>query len=317
MFLALGLGLLLVGANFLVDSSVAIAQRAKISNFVIGLTIVGIGTSSPELLISLSSSIQGLGDMSMGNVVGSNICNVLLILGVTATILPFRMERETMRRDVPMAIFGAIMLLILVYDSVLPRITTNTLSRFDGFILLLIFVMYILLILTKKGRSVDEVEENASSLLTGKAPWMLWIVAIISLAMLIYGGTLFIDSASSIARQWGIPDAVISITLVAVGTSLPELITCVFAAVKGNAQLALGNVLGSNIANIFMILGVSSLVKPITVIGVGIVDFGVLIVSLVLTFLVAFTFGKRRFDRIEGIIFLAIYVGYTASLLIK
>lgn len=317
LFLILGLGLLLAGANFLVDSSVAIAQRAKISNFVIGLTIVGIGTSSPELFVSLSSSLQGLGDLSMGNIVGSNICNVLLILGITAIILPFKIERETMRRDIPMAIFAAIMLLILVYDSVLPRITTNTLSRFDGFILLLIFAVYMWLILHQKGKSVEEAEENASSSLSGKAPWLLWTIAIVSLAMLIYGGTLFIDSTTSLARQWGVPDAVISITLVAVGTSLPELITCVFAAIKGNAQLALGNVLGSNIFNIFMILGVSSLAKPITVTDINIVDFAVLIIASLLTFLVAFTFGKRRFDRIEGVIFLAIYIAYTAFLLVK
>lgn len=315
--LIFGLGLLLVGANYLVDSSVAIAQRAKISNFVIGLTIVGIGTSSPELFVSLSSSIQNLGDMSMGNVVGSNICNVLLILGITAIILPFKIERETMRRDIPMAIFAAIMLLVLTYDSVLPRISTNTLSRFDGFILLLIFAIYMFLIFNQKGKALDETEENASSSLTGKSPWILWSIAIASLAMLVYGGTLFIDSATILARHWGIPDAVISITLVAVGTSLPELITCVFAAIKGNAQLALGNALGSNIFNIFMILGLSSLANPIIVSGVGILDFGVLLISSLLTFIVAFSFGKRRFDRIEGIIFLAIYVGYTALLLMK
>lgn len=315
LFLVLGLILLLVGANYLVDSSVAIAQRAKISNFVIGLTIVGIGTSSPELFVSLSSAIQGLGDMSMGNVVGSNICNVLLILGITAIILPFKIERETMRRDIPMAIFAAIMLFILVYDSILPRITTNILSRFDGFILLLIFAIYLFLIMRQKGKATEETEENATSSLTGKPQWLLWLIAIISLSMLIYGGTMLIDSSTTLAKQWGVPDAVISITLVAVGTSLPELITCVFAAIKGNAQLALGNVLGSNIFNIFGILGLSSLVSPIAVDNINIVDFALLLISALFTFLVAFTFGKRKFDRIEGVIFLLVYIAYTTYLI--
>lgn len=315
LFLVLGLILLLVGANYLVDSSVAIAQRAKISNFVIGLTIVGIGTSSPELFVSLSSAIQGLGDMSMGNVVGSNICNVLLILGITAIILPFKIERETMRRDIPMAIFAAIMLFILVYDSILPRITTNILSRFDGFILLLIFAIYLFLIMRQKGKAAEETEENATSSLTGKPQWLLWLIAIISLAMLIYGGTMLIDSSTTLAKQWGVPDAVISITLVAVGTSLPELITCIFAAIKGNAQLALGNVLGSNIFNIFGILGLSSLVSPIAVNNINIVDFALLLISALFTFLVAFTFGKRKFDRIEGVIFLLVYIAYTTYLI--
>lgn len=260
---------------------------------------------------------QGLGDLSMGNIIGSNICNVLLILGITALILPFRIERESMKRDIPMGIFAVIMLFILVFDSILPRITTNTLSRFDGFILLLIFIIYMFLITRNKGVSKTETEENATSSLSGKAPWLLWTIAIVSLAMLIYGGTLFIDSATILAHQWGIPDAVISITLVAIGTSLPELITCIFAAVKGNAQLALGNVLGSNLFNIFMILGLSSFIRPITITNIDIIDFTVLLISAILTFIVAFTFGKRRFDRIEGVIFLSIYVGYIGYLLIK
>lgn len=312
-----GLALLLAGANFLVDSSVAIAQRARISNFIIGLTIVGIGTSSPELLISATSAAKGAGDMALGNIIGSNICNTLLILGVTAVILPFSIERSTLRRDIPMSIFGAILIFILVYDSMLPRINENILSRFDGFVLLAVFAIYMYLITRGKGAAEKELEENAASRLQGRSPWILWSVAVLSLAALIYGGTLFIDSATGLARQWGVSDSVISITLLAVGTSLPELITCIVAATKGNAQLALGNVIGSNIFNIFMILGVSALIKPMTISGIGLVDFGMLIVASVLTFLVAFTFGKRRFDRVEGIIFLALYVGYTTYLILK
>lgn len=312
--LIISLILLLAGANFLVDSSVAIAQRAKISNFVIGLTIVGIGTSSPELLVSLTSSIDGHGDMAMGNVIGSNIANVLLILGITAIILPFSITRSSLRRDIPMSIFAAILLFLLSYDTILPRITENTLSRLDGFMLLVIFAVYMYLVL-KSDKANPQQEEPSQSRLSGKSPWILYPVAAVSLAGLIYGGTLFVDSASALALKWGVPEAVISITLVAVGTSLPELITCIVAAFKGNAQLALGNAIGSNVFNVFMILGLSALVRPIVIEHINLLDFAVLVISAVLTFLVAFTFGKRRFDRIEGILFVLIYIAYISILL--
>lgn len=321
LLLIVGLGLLLLSADLLVDSSVAIAQRARISNFLIGLTIVGIGTSAPELLVSISSALSGSGDIAMGNVVGSNICNTFLILGVAAAIMPFAIERETQRRDIPLGIAAAVLVIALASDSIIPGISENTVSRIDGIFLLIVFFAYMCYVVVLKGRNpqqaLADADEQTQSRFTGKNPVLLGFIAVASLAGLIFGGNLFLNSAKTLARTWGMSEAVISITIVAIGTSLPELITVIVAASKKNAQLALGNVLGSNVFNLLMILGVSSTIKPITVVGVTIVDFLVLLLGAVLTYVVIFTFGKHKFDRIEGFIFIAIYIGYTISLLLR
>lgn len=319
--LILGLGMLLLAADFLVDSSVAIAQRAKISNFIIGLTIVGIGTSAPELFVSISSTLSGHGDIAMGNVIGSNICNIFLILGVTATILPFTIEREISRRDIPFGIVAALLLLLLANDSMVPGLSENNLSRIDGIFFLILFAAYMCYVVIIKGRNpqeaMAEADEQTKSKFTGKHPVLLWGIALVSLAGLIFGGNIFLESAQNLARAWGMSEAVISITIVAVGTSLPELITAITAALKKNPELALGNVLGSNVFNILMILGVTSTVKPIILENINIVDYAVVLVAAVMTYVVVFTFGKHRFDRVEGIVFLLCYVGYTAYLLMR
>lgn len=321
LLLIAGLGLLLVSADLLVDSSVAIAQRARISNFIIGLTIIGIGTSAPELFVSVSSAVQGTGDIAVGNVLGSNICNTFLILGVAAAISPFMIERENRRRDIPVGIAVALLFMLLANDALIPGIKENTISRLDGIFLLIMFLVYMCYVVVLKGKNpqqaVADANEDAKSKFSGKHPVLLWAIALASLAGLIFGGNLFLDSAKNLAREWGMSEAVISITIVAVGTSLPELITVVVASLKKNSELALGNVLGSNIFNMLMITGVASTISPITVKGVSIVDFAVALLGAVLTFVVIFTFGKRKFDRIEGIIFIAIYIAYTTYLLMK
>ena len=321
LLLAVGLGLLLLGANYLVDSSVAIAQRAKISNFVIGLTIVGMGTSSPELFVGVSSALSGSGDVAMGNVVGSNVANILLILGVSATIAPFAIERTTQRRDIPFGIFAAVLLLLLANDKFIPGIGENTVSRLDGAFFLVLFVAYMCYVVIGKGKNpqeaVEEADEQAKSKLTGKSPVLLWVIALVSLAALIVGGNMFLDSAKNLARAWGLSEAVIAITIVAVGTSLPELITAIVAASKNNPQLALGNVLGSNVFNILFILGVSATVKPLTIVDINIVDYLIVVLASVMTYLVVFTFGKHRFDRIEGVLFLLAYFAYMVYLLVR
>lgn len=321
LFLILGLAMLLLGANYLVDASVAIAQRAKISNFIIGLTIVGIGTSAPELFVSIQSAVTGHGDIAMGNVLGSNIANVFLILGVTAIILPFEISRQQTRRDIPIGIIAALLIFLLANDSLIPGISENNLSRLDGIMLLVFFIVYMAVVIIKKGdnptQALAEADEEASSSLTGKNVWLLWGIAVVSLAALLWGGQMFLDSAKSLAAAWGMSEAVISITIVAVGTSLPELITAIIAACKKNPQLALGNVIGSNVFNMLMILGVASTIHPFALTTINIVDYLVAILAAVLTFMVVFTFGKHRFDRIEGVLFVLIYVGYTVYLLMR
>lgn len=321
LYFFLGLALLLLGANYLVDASVAIAQRAKISNFIIGLTIVGIGTSAPELFVSIQSALTGHGDIAMGNVLGSNIANVFLIMGVTATILPFEINREQSRRDIPIGIIVALLVFLLANDAIIPGIGENDMSRMDGIFLLVIFIVYMAVVILKKGEkpkeAIAQADEETKSSLAGKNVYLLWGIAAASLAALLWGGNMFLDSAKNLAKAWGMSEAVISITIVAVGTSLPELITAVIAACKKNPQLALGNVIGSNIFNLLMILGVSSCIDPYQLENINMVDYGMTILAAVLMWIVVFTFGKKKFDRIEGIIFIAIYIGYTAYLLMR
>jgi cation:H+ antiporter len=323
LFLIVGLGLLLLAANYLVDSSVAIAQRAKISNFIIGLTIVGIGTSAPELFVSVSSALSNVpnnGDIAMGNVLGSNIANVFLILGVTAMILPFPIERLQRVRDIPFLIFMTILVMAIANDSMVPGLESS-LNRLDGIVLLLVFIGYMGWVVIRKGKdpkkAIEEADEEAKSSLTGKSPWLLWPIAIVSLAALIFGGNLFLDSAKNLARIWGMSEAVIAITIVAVGTSLPELVTAIIAASKHNPQLALGNVIGSNLFNLLFILGTASTVKPLNFKDINIVDYGMMLLAALMLYVVVFTFKKNKFDRIEGVIFFIIYVSYILYLLLR
>lgn len=318
--LVVGLGVLLLAANYLVDSSVAIAQRAKISNFIIGLTIVGIGTSAPELFVSISSALSNSGDIAMGNVIGSNIANIFLILGVTAAICPFPIERLQRYRDIPFLIVATILVMLLANDAIFPG-NKNMLSTIDGILLLVIFVGYMCWVIVQKGKdpkkALEDADEEAKSSLAGKSPWLLWTIAVVSLVALIFGGNLFLDSAKNLARAWGMSEAVIAITIVAVGTSLPELVTAIIAASKNNPQLALGNVIGSNLFNLMFILGTASTVKSLALVDIIIWDYSVMLLATLMLFVVIFTFKKNKFDRIEGFIFLAAYVAYTVYLLLR
>lgn len=314
--LIVGLGLLLLGANVLVDSSVAIAKKAHLSNFIIGFTIIGMGTSSPELFISISSALNGSGDMALGNVIGSNICNTLLILGVTAAILPFAIERQQTRRDIPFTILVTLLLAIMASDRLIFG-SENCISRLDGIILLVIFVGYTAYVLYKSRGSNEETGAEDPTKYDKLHAALLIVIALGALGALLFGGNLFLDSAKSLARTWGMSESVISITIVAVGTSLPELITCVVAATRGNTQLALGNVLGSNIFNILMILGIAATISPLHIESIMPADLVVMLASAIMCYIVVFTFGKHRFDRIEGIIFLMLFAAYNVSLLLR
>ena len=320
LLLVVGLALLLLAANYLVDSSVAIAQRAKISNFIIGLTIVGIGTSAPELFVSVKSALSNSGDIAMGNVIGSNISNIFLILGVTAIICPFAIERLQRVRDIPFLIFMSLLVMAIANDAMVPGLDSS-LNRLDGIVLLLVFIGYMGWVVIQKGKdpkkALQDADEEASSSLTGKSPWLLWPIALVSLASLIFGGNLFLDNAKRLAEAWGMSEAAIAITIVAVGTSLPELVTAIIAATKHNPQLALGNVIGSNLFNLMFILGTASTVKPLYFQSINIIDYTVMIVAAFMLYMVIYTFKKNKFDRIEGIIFFVAYVAYTVYLLMR
>lgn len=308
LWIVAGLVMILVGSDWLVDGASAIARKYGISEFIIGMTIVGIGTSMPELVSSAISAIGGHGDMALGNVTGSNICNVLLILGVTSLISPIGFTRSNIRKDLPFAIGVSLFLLLILYNGFGLFGGTPGISRADARYLLLFFVIF-MMDSFKSSKSEAE-EEEVKPMPMGKA--ILFIA--LGLAGLIFGGRFFVDHTVSIAERFHVSEAFISITLMAVGTSLPELATCVVAALKGKNQLALGNIIGSNIFNISLIIGVSGAISPFQIESISTVDMVMVVASIVMLWLAAFTFKRYKLDRIEGVIFLLAYVGYIAYL---
>ena len=299
-----GLALILFGANWLVDGSSSIAKKFGISEFVIGLTIVGIGTSTPEMVVSFLSAFQGKADMAIGNIVGSNIFNTLMILGVTALIAPLTITKSNLKRDIPLNIFVTVLLILLGMNFTIFGLGQDQLSRIDGAILLAIFAWY--LYTSFKSDTADEDGEGIKEYKTGISA--LLIVA--GLGALIAGGKLFVNSATELAKMFGVSDKFIAITVMAAGTSMPELATCVVAALKGRGQLALGNVLGSNISNILLILGGSALICPLSFGGMTYVDLGIVLVSAIFILASAYMFKKKQLDRFEGIVLLLMEAGY-------
>ena len=302
-----GLVLILLGANYLVDGSSSIAKKFGLSEFVIGLTIVGIGTSTPEMVVSFMSSIQDKATMAIGNVVGSNIINTLLILGVTAAISPLLITKDNIRKDIPLNIGVTLLLILLGMKNTIFGIGSNELSRWDGALFLIIFVIYMWKSFTSKSTDQAGQEDEGIELYPN---WMSVIFIVSGLIGLIMGGKVFVTNAVRLAQEFNVSEKLIAITIMALGTSLPELATCIVAALKGRGQLALGNILGSNIFNIILILGGASLIRPLSYAGISIVDSVTLLLSSVMILLTAYTFKKNMIDRIEGLIFLGIEIVY-------
>ncbi len=343
LLLVAGLALILVGANFLVDGASSIAKKFGISEFIIGMTIVGIGTSTPEMVVSFLSAAQGNADIAVGNVVGSNIFNILMILGITALIAPVPLTSNNIKKDIPFSLLAAFVLVAAGADIILDGASTNMISRAEGLMLLALFGVFIAYTIyssgsadnttlsadsrhtenalpTKAEQAKDTLSEKAeaekntlsasseSNSIKPRAMWLSAVMVLGGLAGLVVGGEFFVKAASAIARMLGVSDAVIAITIMAGGTSLPELASCVVAAMKKNTDLALGNVVGSNISNIFLILGGSAVIHPLGMSNIGQIDLGMLLISAILLFITAFTFKKKTIDRAEGIIFILLYI---------
>lgn len=305
LILIAGLLLILFGANYLVDGSSSIAKKFGLSEFIIGLTIVGIGTSTPEMVVSFLSSFQGKADMAIGNIVGSNIFNTMMILGITSLITPLVITKNNLRKDIPLNILVTVLLIILGMNSSLFGIGQNQLSRVDGIILLGIFIWY--LWSSFKSDSADDDDDSQIKEYTG---FMSVVLIIAGLAGLIIGGRMFVNAATELAKMFGVSDKFIAITVMAAGTSMPELATCVVAAFKGRGQLALGNILGSNISNILLILGGAALINPLSFSGMTVVDLGTVLISAVFILASAYTFKKKKLDRFEGTILVLMEAGY-------
>ena len=306
-----GLALIVFGADWLVDGASGIARRFGLSEFVIGLTIVGMGTSAPEMVVSFIGAIQGNADIAIGNVVGSNIMNTLLILGVTALILPMVITPSNWKRDIPMNILITVLLIVLGLEYTLFHIGMNGLTRVDGAILIALFVGY--MVLSFKGNKPDEEDSPAKQ----RSVWLCLLLIAAGIAGLAFGGNLFVNNATELARALGVSDKFIAITILAGGTSMPELATCVVAAAKKKGQLALGNIIGSNVFNILLILGGSALISPLSFEHITYVDLGVLLVSALALLTAGFVGRKKMIDRLDGTFFLLIWAAYMTYLIIK
>ena len=304
LILLAGLALVVLGADYLVDGASSLARRFGLSEFIIGLTIVGMGTSAPEMVVSFIGAAQGNADISLGNVVGSNVFNTLLILGLTAVIAPVAVTRSNRRRDIPIA--------LLVTFLFAAFVTTGTqITRVEGIVFLLVFAAYMFYCFKSDQGADEAAEEKVRSL------FMAILLVLAGLAGLIFGGQLFVNNATAIARAVGVSDKFIAITLLAGGTSFPELATCIVAAAKKKDQLALGNVLGSNVFNILLILGTSAVVTPLSTLALTWVDLGVLLASAALIWLWTYTGHRDRIDRWEAILMLLLFFGYYTWLFVK
>ena len=312
LILIASLALIIVGAMLLTDGSTALAARFRVPEFIVGLTIVAVGTSMPELTVSTISALNGESAMAIGNVVGSNIFNILATLGICAIFSPILFTKTNIRRDIPICIAASLALLV-------TTLINQDISRIEGVLLLLGYIaMIVMMIRTEKKVQLATPTPAESSENTKPMPaWRIPVWIILGLCGLIFGGDLFIDSASGIALAWGVPKSTIAITLVAGGTSLPELASSLVAIFKGRASLALGNVLGSSIANILLILGACATVTPLSMGDVTIIDIYVVLAAATLVMVSALVIGRDKMIRIEGLIFVACYVAYIYYLVTK
>lgn len=308
-FIIIGISLVLWGADRMTSGAGALARRMKISEIVIGLTIVAAGTSAPELFVSVMSALHGTPDMALGNVVGSNIFNTLLIVGCSAMVAPMAIAKTTVRRDLPVALFASLLIIALCMDGFTSlSLSGKTLSRIDGVILLAVFVLYMAYTFKTSKASEPDTDGSAPQPVVKSIAYV-----VLGLAGLIVGSNVFVSHASELAASLGVSDAVIGLTIVAGGTSLPELATSVVAARKGQSAMAIGNVLGSNVFNILFILGTTSVITPMHIQGITLVDILMMGFSVVPLWL--FSYTKYRVERWEGAVLAAMFAAYMAWLL--
>lgn len=312
LLLIIGFVLLVKGADYFVEGASSIARNLRIPSIIIGLTIVAFGTSAPEAAVSITAALRGSNDIALGNIIGSNIFNLLVVIGMSALIKPLKVSPSMIRKDFPFSIVAAIVLLVIAFDTVLGGQAAMTLSQGDGIILLIFFGIFMYTMITEalKARQV-EVEEQ-----TSRQPlWKSSILAIVGLVGIVAGGNFVVNSATDIARNFGLSENLIGLTIVAIGTSLPELVTSIVAAKKGKSDIALGNVVGSNLFNIFFVLGASALIHPIAVSILSIFDLAILIGVSVLLYLVIVK--QQCVKKWFGVSMLLAYGAYTFYIIVR
>lgn len=310
-FIIVGFALLILGADWLVNGASSIAKKFHIPEIIIGLTIVSIGTSMPELFVSTTSALEGLSDMSIGNVVGSNLCNLLLILGLSTIIKPVKFQKETRLFEIPMCLIFTVIFIVLCN-------TGGTINKVEAVLLLLLFLLFITytIFMAKKQSSQEKQEEvkTQKKLLPILKDILLIVLGVIGLKI---GGDLAVDNAVNIANYFGVSEKIIGLTILAVGTSLPELVTSVTAAIKGNSDIAIGNIIGSNIFNMLLIIGVAAFINPISYNFSYNMDLIVLVVATLILALFPVIPPKNEMSRANGIIYFLMYVGYIGYLLVN
>lgn len=310
-WLIVGFILLIKGADFFVDGSSSVAKIFRVPSIIIGLTVVAFGTSCPEAAVSITASIEGKNAISLGNVIGSNIFNLLVVTGASAVVMPMAVDKGMLKREFPFSILVAVILLAFAADTILRGKETNAVGRGAGIALLVLFVLFVGFMVWSALKNRTESEEEYKAMSLSRS--LLYIV--LGLAAIIIGGQLVVDSATDIARTFGLSETLIGLTIVAMGTSLPELVTSIVAAVKGESDLALGNVIGSNIFNILLILGASATIAPLSV-GIEIIyDTVILIGMSIVVYIMAF--GKKRIGRVEGAIMLLGYAVYMVYIIMR
>ena len=311
LLLAAGFLPLIYGANLLVDSASALARRFNIPNIVIGLTIVAFGTSAPELVVNVFSAVSGNTGLALGNVVGSNIFNIAAILGISALVYPLAVKSGTTWIEIPLALLAGLLVFVVANDQLIDRTGESAISRIDGIILLAFFIIFLVynIQISKRGDASDDIEVKEMTALKS----VLLIIA--GLVLLVAGGRMIVFSAVKLATQWGMSDRIIGLTIVSIGTSLPELATSLVAARKKNTDIAVGNIVGSNIFNIFFILGITAVITPVPYQVAAQTDLLVNIFLSLLLFIFVFTGRGRRLERWEGFLFLIIYAGYLGFLI--
>jgi cation:H+ antiporter len=309
-----GFILLIKGADFLVIGASSIARKMNVSDLVIGLTIVAFGTSTPELFVNIFASIKGNTDIAIGNVLGSNIANIFLILGVSSVIYPLTVTKGTVWKEIPFSLLAILVLGILANDRLIDKSSASVLVRADGLVFLSFFIIFLYYSVSIAKR-IEGMEEQVPSRQYGLVKSLLWVI--LGLIGLTLGGKWIVDGAVHLAMRFGMSQSLVGLTIVAVGTSLPELATSAVAAYRRNAEIAVGNVVGSNIFNVFFVLAVSSIIKPLPLKGTSNIDIGVVILAELLLFMFMFTGKKHLLDRWEGVIFLVIYVIYIGFLVLR
>lgn len=308
LLLIIGLALVVGGANFLTDGAASIAKRFRLSDLVIGLTVLAFGTSAPELTVSLMAALKGSADIAIGNVIGSNIFNILAIVGITALIMPLTMSNSTIRIEIPLTILSSAVLFFMANDRLFDMAGENVITRTEGFVLLAFFLIFLFYTF-----NMSKGEESPGQVRQFALPLSI-IMVIGGLVALVFGGDLFVDNAAMLAGRMGVSESVVAITIVAGGTSLPELVTTLVAAIKKRPGMAIGNIVGSNLFNILLILGVSSSISPIRIQGTTVVDYGIFILSAILLYVFGLFFGDKTIKRFEGSILLSLFICYTVYL---